>query len=116
MEKGKHDPAREELLRLIAERFGSDAAFERAAGLAPRTVSNWRRGRSASYLKLLPQLGELLGTRPSDLFILGEEGDAGEAALVRAWRETAHLPPQRRKRIADAVSALIRLYAEEGKE
>ena len=49
---------RERILSLIDSEFESDAAFERALGLPEKTVNNWRRGRSASYMKMLPRLSE----------------------------------------------------------
>ena len=39
---------REKVLRLIDLKYESDVAFERAAELPPKTVSNWRRGRSTT--------------------------------------------------------------------
>ena len=39
---------RERVLALIDSEFESDASFERELGLSEKTVSNWRRGRSAS--------------------------------------------------------------------
>ena len=47
---------REKVLVLIESQFESDAAFERALSLPEKTVNNWRRGRSASFMKMLPKL------------------------------------------------------------
>ena len=49
---------RSRILSLIDSEFESDAAFEREISLPDKTVSNWRRGRSASYMKILPALSE----------------------------------------------------------
>lgn len=38
-----------------------------AIGLPADTVSAWRRGKSASYTKYLPQIAEALGTTPEYL-------------------------------------------------
>ena len=89
---GKNDRVRETVLALLSEHFGSDAAFERAAALPPKTVSNWRRGKSASYMRMLPQLAALLSVRIGDLLPSEEEGDYAETRLVRLWRMTAALP------------------------
>ena len=51
---------REKVLRLIDLKYESDVAFERAADLPPKTVSNWRRGRSTSYMKQLAKIAPLL--------------------------------------------------------
>ncbi len=66
MEK-QSDVTRDILFRLIDATYPSDAAFERVANLPPKTVSNWRRGRSSTYLKMLPTLAELLGVSTTDL-------------------------------------------------
>ena len=50
--------ARERIIALIESEYDSDAAFEREMELPPKTVNNWRRGRSASFMKLLPALAE----------------------------------------------------------
>lgn len=98
------------LLSAIGARFESDAAFEQAAALPPKTVSNWRRNRSASYLKCLPKLALLLGVRAADLLAAEGTPEAGEARLIRAWRETAVLPDRERQALLDSISSLISLY------
>lgn len=105
----KNDVVREKLLALAAERFGSDAELERAASLPPKTVSNWRRGRSSSYMRMLPMLAELLGVRTFDL-LPSVRDDEEEARLVHLWRETASLPSDERAALADTLQAVIRLY------
>ncbi|MDR2558899.1 MAG: helix-turn-helix domain-containing protein [Oscillospiraceae bacterium] len=46
------------ILKLIRENYKSNAAFERELGLTPLTVSDWKRKKSESYLKMLPKLSE----------------------------------------------------------
>ena len=58
MKKANQSKTRERIISLIEAEFESDAAFERAMGLAEKTVNNWRRDRSASYMKMLPELAE----------------------------------------------------------
>ncbi len=107
---GNDDRVRETVLALLTEQFGSDAAFERAAELPPKTVSNWRRGRSSSYVKMLPQLAALFGVRVGDLLPSEGEWDLAEARLVRLWRSSAVLPPRERQALAEALEATMRLY------
>ena len=57
----------ERIFALIEADFESDAAFERAACLPDKTVNNWRRGRSSSYMKRLPMLSELFHVSMSEL-------------------------------------------------
>ena len=49
---------KERILALIENEYESDAAFEREMNLPPKTVNNWRRGRSSSYMKMLPRFAE----------------------------------------------------------
>lgn len=101
------------LFSLIAEKYRSDAAFEREAGLPRKTVSNWRRGLSSSYLKILPRLAEMLGVRTADLLLSDENSpETGEASLVRAWRRSASLPEEERRALGASLEELIRLYLE----
>ncbi len=101
------------VLRLIPTRFPSDAAFERAAGLPPKTVSNWRRGRSATYMKMLPQLELLLGEEFSAFLHETPVSDNGlsreEERLLRAWRATSDLSTDARKSLLTTVLSIMKL-------
>ena len=59
------------ILDLIKINYSSDVAFEEAAGLKRKTVDNWKRGLSKSYLKMIPKLCELFNVKPD--YILGIE-------------------------------------------
>ena len=52
-------PTLERILEQIKTHFNSDVAFEEAAGLKRKTVDNWKRGLSQSYLKMIPELCEI---------------------------------------------------------
>ena len=106
----KNDAARSAVLSLISERYASDADFEREAGLAPKTVSNWRRGRSSSYTRMLPLLASLFGVHITDLLPGGGTEDALETTLVYLWRSTAELPNEKRRALAATIESVIRLY------
>ena len=69
---------RERILSLIDSEFESDAAFERALGLADKTVNNWRRGRSASYMKMLPTLSEVFKVNVGELLDMPLRSDTSE--------------------------------------
>ncbi len=101
------------VIRLIPERFPSDAAFERAAGLPAKTVSNWRRGRSATYMKRLPQLELLLGEEFSAILhetpVSGSGLSREEERLLRAWRTTSDLAPEARKALLSTVLNIMKL-------
>ncbi len=98
----------------IDRAFGSDAAFERAANLPPKTVNNWRRGRSSSYMKMLPELAALFGV--STHALLGEEGEATatltaeERELLTMFRATAGLNAREKSALAATIRNTIDLY------
>ena len=104
-----------EIFALIERRFGSDAAFERAANLPPKTVNNWRRGRSSSYMKMLPELARLLGV--STYALLGESGGAQSPALTQEecelltmFRAADGLNAQEKSALAATIRNTIDLY------
>ena len=47
---------KERLLKLIRDKHESDAEFEKALGLKEKTVDTWKRGKSAAYFKMIPEL------------------------------------------------------------
>ena len=74
------ESTREMLLSLIEAEYESDAAFERAASLPKKTVSNWRRGLSSSFMKMLPTLADLFGVAAQEL--IDTEGKVRHAVLT----------------------------------
>ena len=50
------------LFELVDEKFKEQKAFAAAIGVSDDTASNWRRRKSASFSKYLPQIAEALGT------------------------------------------------------
>lgn len=61
--------ALERILQLKNSRNMSDVALEEKLELNPKTVSNWKRGKSTSYLQLLPKIAALFGV--STDYLLG---------------------------------------------
>ena len=107
---GYTEQVRQQLLSLLSERFGTDAAFEEAAGLTPKTVSNWRHGRSSSFMRMLPELASVLGVRPSALLPSGADEDEDEERLLRLWRVAATLPSGERRALLSTLESVVRLY------
>jgi transcriptional regulator with XRE-family HTH domain len=93
------------------------AAFERALGVPPKTVSNWRRGVSHSYLSMLPQIAHLLSTTTDDLLgnvEKGEEEWAREAECLHAlFVKAKKLPPHRRVALYHTLEDVMKLYFED---
>jgi transcriptional regulator with XRE-family HTH domain len=111
---------RERILQLIDSEYESDAAFERAMGLGEKTVNNWRRGRSSSFMKMLPRLSEkfgvnvseLLNIEPKDSSMLSEE----EKHLLHLYRKSRILPQNMRLSLKETLETTINLYISSVKE
>ncbi len=109
------ESTREMLLSLIEAEYESDAAFERALGLAEKTVNNWRRGRSASFMKMLPLLSERFGIHVGALMDMPLRGDTAELSeeelhLLHLYRKSRTLPKEMRSALIQTVEQTIRLY------
>jgi transcriptional regulator with XRE-family HTH domain len=103
----------ERITNLISLRFDTDVAFEKACGLPSKTVSNWRRGRSASYMKILPQISHLLGVDVKEL-LSGNVTEAvvmtkEEATLLDAFRRTREMSHGERAALLQTLLTMIRL-------
>ena len=121
MKKENQARTKERVLSLIDAEFESDAAFERAMGLAEKTVNNWRRDRSASYMKMLPELAEKFGVNVTELLDMPLSGDSSELSeeelhLVRLYRKSRTLPVSMRSALVKTLETTINLYVESAKE
>ena len=106
---------RERVLSLIESEFDSDAAFERAMGLPDKTVNNWRRGRSSSYMKMLAPLCEAFRVSLSDLCDMpitraSSELSEEEMHLVHLYRKARTLSKPERLALAKTIESTIELY------
>lgn len=115
MKNENSEKIREKIISLIEYEFDSDAAFERAMGLPVKTVNNWRRGRSASFMKMLPKLCDAFGTSPSELLDIPLSKDGGELSddeirLLGLYRRAKTLPSGLRCALAENLEHTIKLY------
>ena len=106
----------EVLFSLIEMRYASDAAFEREANLPPKTVNNWKRGRSCSFMKMLPELASLLGVTVREL-LCTDEGEVGVTALsaeeqefLALFRATSGLSDKERAALTETVRSTFDLF------
>ena len=113
---------REHLLSLIDSEFPSDAAFEREMELAEKTVNNWRRGRSASFMRMLPRLSEVFVVTVGELMDIPISPDSSELSddeleLISLYRKTHTLPKKMRLALKDTLESTINMYlaAKEGR-
>lgn len=106
---------RERILSLIDAEFESDAAFEREMELAEKTVSNWRRGRSASFMRILPDLSDRFGVNVSELLDIPLREDSSELSdeeleLLTLYRKSHVLPKKMRLALKQTIESTINMY------
>lgn len=106
---------RKRILELIESEYESDAAFERALGLGEKTVNNWRRGRSASFMRMLPILSETFSVSVSELLDMPLADDTSELSpaekqLLELYRESRPLPEPMRRALAETIERTINAY------
>ena len=109
------EETRERIIALIESEYESDAAFEREMELCPKTVNNWRRGRSSSFMRMLPVLAEKFEVSVSELLDLpisrdGSELSEDEAELLTLYRKSGVLSPKQRMALKQTLKSVIELY------
>jgi transcriptional regulator with XRE-family HTH domain len=110
---------RARVLTLIAAEFESDAAFEREMNLKEKTVSNWRRGRSASFMRVLPELSGLFGVNVGELMDIPLREDSSELSeeeieLLSLYRKAHMLPKKMQVALKETLSSTINMYIAAG--
>ena len=115
MSEKNTEKIRERVLALIDSQYESDAAFERATGLREKTVNNWRRGRSASFIKILPKIAKLFSVGVGALMDIPVGKDSSElsddeVALLALYRKSGTLPPKMRAALNETLEATINMY------
>lgn len=115
MKKEDVKNVRERILSLIDSEFESDAAFERTLGLPEKTVNNWRRGRSSSYMKMLPRLSEQFRVNVGELLDIPLRSDTSELSeeelhLLHLYRKSRTLPIKLREALRENLESTITLY------
>lgn len=121
MEKAKAENIRERILSLISSSFESDAAFERALALPQKTVNNWRRGRSSSYMKMLPRLSDVFGVNVGELLDIPLRRDTSELSeeelhILHLYRKSRTMPPKLREALRETIETTINLYLKSSSE
>ena len=121
MEKERIEIIRERVISLIESEYESDASFERAVGLPEKTVNNWRRGRSSSFLRLLPELSEKFGVTVGELLDIPIQRDASELSedeikLLTVYRRSRTMPKELRAALRETLEQVINLYIKSSNE
>jgi hypothetical protein len=112
---GNVERIRAQVLSLIDSEFESDAAFEREMELAEKTVNNWRRGRSASFMRILPELSDLFGINIGELYDIPIRDDSSELSdeeleLLTLYRKAHLLPKKQRLALKETLEVTINMY------
>lgn len=115
MRKETINETRERVLSLIETEFKSDAEFEREMGLPPKTVNNWRRGLSSSFMKMLPELASGFGIGVSELLDMPITHDTDdlsddEIELLTLYRKSSVLSPKQKLALRKTLESVIELY------
>lgn len=106
---------RARILGLIESEFESDAAFERAMEIPDKTVNNWRRGMSASFMRMLPELSERFRVNIGELMDIPLRKDTSELSedelhLLHLYRKSRHCPEKMRHALKETLEKTIELY------
>ena len=106
---------RERVLSLIKSEFESDAAFEREMNLNEKTVSNWRRGRSSSFMRILPELSAHFGVNVGELLDIPIHDDSSELSeeemqLLNLYRKSHILPKKMRLALKETIETTVNMY------
>ena len=115
MKQDNTERIRARILALIESEFESDAAFERALGLGDKTVNNWRRARSSSFMKMLPRLSEVFRVNIGELMDMPLRRDTSELSeeelqLLKLYRRSRSMPDPMRKALKETLETTINLY------
>ena len=106
---------RSRIISLIESEFESDAAFERALGLPDKTVNNWRRARSSSFMKMLPRLSETFNVNIGELMDIPLKKDTSELSeeelhLLHLYRKSRSMPQKMRQALRETLETTIEMY------
>ena len=85
------------IFELADEQFLEQRDFAAAIGVTPSIVSEWRRRKSASYVKRLEIISQVLGTTPQYL-LSGEKSEEGSAPIDQVEPELREYLDQLRNR------------------
>lgn len=115
MKNDNTERIREKILALIDSEFESDAAFERALDIPDKTVNNWRRGRSASFMRMLPVLSERFRVNVGELLDMPLRRDTSELSeeelhLLHLYRKSRSMPEKMRHALKETLETTINMY------
>ena len=115
MKDANSEKIRERILSLIDSEFQSDVAFEKEMELPAKTVNNWRRGLSSSFMKILPKLSARFKVNVGELLDMPIHGESSELSedevhLLTLYRKSRTLPTKLRQSLSESLEGIINLY------
>lgn len=115
MKSDNSESIRARVISLIEAGFDSDAAFERKMGLPQKTVNNWRRGLSSSFMKMLPRLSDEFGVNVGELLDIPLRRDTSELSeeelqILHLYRRARTMPQPMREALRATLEATINMY------
>ena len=115
MKSDNTESIRMRVISLIEAGFDSDAAFERKMGLPSKTVNNWRRGLSSSFMKMLPRLSDEFGVNVGEILDIPLRRDTSELSeeelhILHLYRKARTMPQPMRAALRDTLEATINMY------
>lgn len=117
--KSGTEKIRDRVIALIESEYDSDASFEREMGLAQKTVSNWRRGRSSSFMSILPDLSERYNINLGEFYDMPIKADSSELSgdemeILTMYRKAQVLPKKMRMALKETIESTINMYIAAG--
>lgn len=115
MKSDNSESIRARVISLIEAGFDSDAAFERKMGLPGKTVNNWRRGLSSSFMKMLPRLSDEFGVNVGELLDIPLRRDTSELSeeelqILHLYRRARTMPQPMREALRGTLETTINMY------
>lgn len=115
MKSDNSESIRARVISLIEAGFDSDAAFERKMGLPGKTVNNWRRGLSSSFMKMLPRLSDEFGVNVGELLDIPLRRDTSELSeeelqILHLYRRARAMPQPMREALRGTLETTINMY------
>ena len=115
MKSDNSESIRARVISLIEAGFDSDAAFERKMGLPQKTVNNWRRGLSSSFMKMIPRLSDEFGVNVGELLDIPLRRDTSELSeeelqILHLYRRARTMPQPMREALRGTLETTINMY------
>lgn len=81
-------PVRERIFALLESKSIQQKYFAKTIEVSVSTITDWKKGKSFSFMKKLTPIAEVLGT--SDVWLLTGKNDAQADEIVQSLLEEAH--------------------------